>query len=438
MVTHLPPGMSGLLNALYWGDSDYESELQVFSELWSFVESWHAFASSYALDEDDEFELKKIKELYEQVDQLLEDGFTLDELLPPVYEAFKLMEAVNERRRHPHFSPLPAINELLMAGAAFCTGKGEAGGVEVRLGLAKEFLGNYQVLAQDYRRKLKLDDQVRAGLKKGFDLVEEGLARAQEALPEPEAVVDALADVKAGSSIIEIVSEWDRDRSVALRDTHTRFKIPRVGDEFEMALNGLKHGERSKWGRHIPYFRETVMSELESFVELIRPSMLLPNEVREELWERVDDAIEYVHQAVDDLESEELDDAEAVAQFEDAAEEASLVFSEIDQQAIKGGHLAGRPVNTVFVCIQGILAGSVPDVMLPELIEQIELKPEVTQQLGFYLESRNPDFLFEAALALANSVSKPITADSGGWACVGCGETITVGEKCSDCQAIQV
>jgi hypothetical protein len=437
MVTNLPPGLAGLLNTLYWGDPNLEEELEVFSALWHHVADWHNFTSAYAMNQGEKAELANIKTLYLKVNEILEgDELSLEALAPPVYETFQLMESVNQRRRGSHYSPLPAINELLLAGAALCMGEGEPRGVEERLGLAQGFLDNYKVLAQDYRRKMKLDDSIRAEFKKGFDLVQEGLASAALGLPDPEAVADALAQVKAGASIIEVLAEWDRERSLALRETHTRFKIPQVGDEFEMALNGLQRAERSKWSRHIKYFRDVVMVELEDFVELVRPGLMLPNDVREELWERVAEAIEFVHQALDDLESEEFEDADAVAQFENAAEETSAAFSDIDAYAMKGEHLVGRPEETVFSAIRGILADSVPDAALPELCAQIPLAPEVTEPLDLYLQTRDASFLFDAAEALIHSVPVELEIRREPWSCSFCGHHNSEEQQtCSKCQA---
>lgn len=437
MVTHLPPGMAGLLNALYWDDPNLEEEVEIFSELWSFVAGWHHFTSAYAVNEDEKSELANIKDLYLKVNALLAgDELNLEALVPPVYEAFQLMESVNQRRKAAHYSSLPALNELLLAGAAFCMGEGESRGVEERLALASQFLSNYKVLAQDYRRKMQLDDTIRAELKKGFDMVESGLKAASEALPDPDRVADALAEVKAGSSIIEILSQWDRERSLALRDTHTRFKIPRVGDEFEMALNGLERAERSKWNRHIKYFREIVMTELEEFAAMIRPSLLLPNDVREELWERLAEALEFVHQAVDDLESEEFEDADAVRQFEEAAEETSEVFSDIDAHALKGDHLVGRPEAMMYDAIRGILTGSVPDAAIPELCANMELAPEVNEQLDLFLQTRDPGFLFDAAEALVHSVPLEREATRSPWKCAFCGHANSEEQEvCAKCQA---
>jgi hypothetical protein len=435
MVTHLPPGMAGLLNALYWGDPTIEEELEIFSELWDYVGNWHDFTSAYAINEDEKSELENIGALYIKVNDLLDGDFSLEVLVPPVYEAFQLMESVNQRRKGAHFSPLPAINELLMAGAAFCTGEGESRGVEERLALAEEFLGNYRVLAQDYRRKMRLDDTIRAELKKGFTMVEEGLKGAALGLPDPEAVADALAGVKGGASIIEVLAEWDRERSLALRDTHTRFKIPQVGDEFEMALNGLQQAERSKWNRHIKYFRDIVMVQLEDFVAMVQPSLLLPNDVRHELWERLAEAIEFVHQAVDDLESEEFEDADAVQQFEDAAVETSNVFADIDAHALKDEHLVGRPEGMMYSAIRGILTGSVPDAVIPELCASVGLAPEVTEPLDHYMGSRDPSFLFDAAEALVQSVPSEHETTRAPWTCEYCGQG-NAGDQptCSKCQ----
>lgn len=437
MVTHLPPGMAGLLNALYWQDPDLEEQLEVFTHLWAFVGSWHQFNSAYAINEEEKSELANILTLSQRVEDILcSEELTMEALIPPVYETFQLMESVNQRRRGAHYSNLPALNELLMSGAALCMGEGEPRGVEERLELANQFLSNFKILAQDYRRKMKLDDTVRAELKKGFDLVEDGLKRTAEALPDPDGVAEALADVKDGASIIEILAQWDRERSLAIRDTHTRFKIPEVGDEFEMALNGLQKAERAKWPRHIVYFRETVMAQLEDFIALIRPGLLLPNEVREELWERLDEAVAFVHQAVDDLESEEFEDAEAVAQFEEAAEEMSAVFTEIDAHALKGDHLRGKPEGVVYGAIQGILNCSVPDAAIPELSANLQLAPEVTQQLNHYLETRDPACLFDAAEVLVQCVPQGHQMERPAWTCTFCGHSNS-GEQlsCGSCQA---
>lgn len=429
--------MAGLLNSLYWQDPDIEEQLEVFSHLWAFVGNWYEFNSAYAINEEEKAELANVLTLFHRVQEMLQsEELSMEALIGPVYETFQLMESVNQRRRGSHYSTLPAINELLMSGAALCMGEGEPRGVVERLALAEEFLANYKVLAQDYRRKMKLDDTVRAELKKGFTLVEDGMKRTAEALPDPEGVADALADVKDGASIIEILAQWDRERSLAIRDTHTRFKIPEVGDEFEMALNGLKKADRSKWKRHIVYFRETVMTQLEDFIALIRPGLLLPNEVREELWERLDEAIAFVHQAVDDLDSEEFEDEEAVAQFEEAAEETSAAFSEIDAQALKGDHLRGKPEGMIYGAIQGILAVSVPDAALPELCANLEVAPEVVEQLHHYLETRDPACLFDAAEVLVQTVPQGHQMERQAWTCTFCGH-VNSGEhlSCANCQA---
>ena len=58
MLVHLPPGLVELLNALYWGQEDVESELQAFAETWRDIEGWHKFHGSYCVNEKEEGDLE--------------------------------------------------------------------------------------------------------------------------------------------------------------------------------------------------------------------------------------------------------------------------------------------------------------------------------------------------------------------------------------------
>ena len=118
MLVHLPPGLVDLLNALYWGQDDFDSELQQFSETWQDLQGWYRFHGSYSVNEKEQGELESFALLWNQVREILEQGpLEFEKLASPVHETISIMNQINEDRRFPHFSPIPAVNETLLAGA---------------------------------------------------------------------------------------------------------------------------------------------------------------------------------------------------------------------------------------------------------------------------------------------------------------------------------
>lgn len=443
MVIHLPPGMVGLLNALYWNSPDLEDELHSFQQLHEATGGWYQFNSAYALNAEERTELENFAVLWEEIGELLDNGPTLEALVPPLYQSVHIMNEVNKRREAPHYSILPAVNEILLAGAAFCSGEGEARGVEDRLSLLFEYMTNVRGLF--YEQREKLPDQIAEELDKGFALVQSGIDQLQqwaegadEGSAGKEAVAAALSEVKDGASLVEFLIEWDRKEKERLHQVYGRFNIPMVGMELEMGLESARIAERRQWRRAVLYTQEQVLPKFDEFWDMVGPTLLLPPEDRLELLDQVHDVMEEVRGAVAAMLDDELAGEEALDGLEHALEEATNVFREVEARALRGEHLRGKPQADFFEAIRGLLGGTVPDAALAELLAQ-GAPDVVAAPLAQYLESGNEEFLFEAAAALVESVEQQpeVQAEApSDWACTYCGQKNPVGQsQCSHCQA---
>lgn len=438
-IVHLPPAMVGLLNALRDGEADVESRLEEFHSERQAARRWLEFHGAFSLDAEDEKDLENIAYLFEQVDEALDD-LDLERLLPPLYQAMALMERVNKRREQPHFSPQPAVNDFIMAAAAYLQGRGQKRGVLERLPMLEQ---SYQNLRQLYRlRKDELKSEVRPELEIGLRHLKGGLEEARAALEanDHHGLHDSLARLSGGARILDHLLEWDRQDRQRYQARYRRYNIPLVGPDLELALETGRQVAREDWGRGVRNLVDIVLPRLFGFWNQVRWLLVLPMEQRG-LLEEIDLGLERLEDAVGRLMVSDITAEEALGEYAAACESLHHLFSSLECTALRGDRYAGTPAGAYWQVGTGLLAGSVPLVALEELLQRSPPSAEwgeVGQLMSQFLQRPDLELIREALCLLSELVpeSEPEGSVPDSWSCGFCGFVNPLGQHpCRRCGA---
>lgn len=438
MLVHLPPGLVDLLNALYWGQEDCDDEYQLFCRTWQEVRGWHQFHGSYSVNENEQRNLENFKLLWEQVEKTLEDGpLEFEKLAGPVYESVSIMNQVNEDRRFPHYSPIPAVNETLLAGAAFCLDQGSEQAVRDRLSLLNECLENLRGLYHEQSERFP--EEVKATLSEGLELLQSGIEAVHHGLPDKAATRDGLADIKDGGSLAEFLLEWDRNNKQKLRHTYNRFNVPLIGAELEIGIETMKTVERRKWRRGARSTEEELFPQLDEFWAMIKPHLFLPPEEREEMIAEVEESYQATRDAVDALKGKEFEDDELLEAVTENLQWMSDAFTAIEQEALKPDVFGPGPEREIFEAVKGVLSGTVPDAALVELLRRSELPVVELEPFQPYLNEGDRESLHPAVWALLDATLERVeSVESGPWTCTLCGHSNEAELlSCGQCRVIR-
>lgn len=438
MLVHLPPGLVELLNAVYWGQQEYELEHEVFRKTWRDFHGWHQFHGSYSVNDKEQRNLENFQALWKQVDdQLNEQALDFEQLAGPVYETVSIMNQVNEDRRFPHYSPVPAVNETLLAGAAFCLDRGSEQAVRDRLPLLNDCLLNLRGLF--YEQQDGLPEEIQRALSQGFDLIERGIRTLHTALPDKSATQDGLSDIKEGGSLAEFLLEWDRQEKTKLREHYNSYNVPLIGAELEVGIETMKIVDRRKWRRGAKSTEEDLFPQLDEFWQTVRPHLLLPPEERVEMIAEVEEAYQATREAVDALKGKEYDDDVLLDAVVESLEWMSEAFSAIENDALKPDVFGQGPEREIFDAVKGVLSGTVPDAALVELLHGSEIPATELSFFELYLNEGDRQSLYSAVWSLLDAYLERTEAhQEGPWTCTLCGHQNEVEDlSCAQCRVIR-
>jgi len=444
-IVHLPPTLVPFLDALAHIGTDHAQELPTFEAGLADMERWLAHHGAFNLHAEEALELENLAVLHEQIRAALDQPgkqAILDALVPPLYQAIGLMDKINKRREQPHFSPLPAVNEAILAGAAFIQGRGRPEAVAARLAILGEF---YRHTRQRYRSvKARLRPEVVEELDFAFAHLRAAQNAAEAALADEnkQALHDALAQLKEAGDLVNFLVEWDRQDRERLRQRHQRFNIPNgAGQVLELGLESARAFDRSQWARGTRSLTEVTLPELRGFFQASQARLVLPVEARLDLIEAVEHALEGVEEALHAMPERETQDA--LDGLEGALEELSRAFSELEAQVPPVAHLQGTLAGAYWEAMVGALGGTVPIVALLDLLQSrpapVEWEP-VVRHLRDYVAGGEPADLQLAALALAELHPAPAASEgAASWSCAYCGHVNPAGSgPCQACSAKQV
>lgn len=438
MLVHLPPGLVDLLNALYWGQEDVATELQQFAETWQDLNGWYQFHGSYSVNEKEQGELENFTLLWKQVCETLEQGpLEFEKLAGPVHETISIMNQINEDRRFPHFSPIPAVNETLLAGAAYCMDAGSEKAVRDRLPLLAECLDNLRGLY--YEQIDGFPEEIRNALGEGFELMEKGIQGIHQGFPDKDTVQDGLADLKEGAGLAEFLLEWDRKEKVRLRERYNRYNIPLIGTDLEIGLESMKAVERRKWRRGAKSTEKDLFPLLDEFWHMVNSNLFLPPEERPELMMEVEEAYLATREAVSALKGKEFEDRELIEAVEESLDWLSDTFTHIEEVALKPEHFGSGSERHIFEAVQGVLSGTVPDAALLELLRNSELAEVELAPFRSYLNEGDRESLYPAVwVFLDHYTARADRVGSQPWTCPSCGQQNEAADlSCGQCRALK-
>lgn len=441
--THIPPDAVRLINALAAqpGVPAPDAEVDSFRALCAGARKWLEFTRGYIRDDPERGRLDNLGVLWDEVEGALsgEKGCDiLPRLVPPLYQAIHAMDEINRERARSTYSRQPALNDFIAAGVARLEGRAEMRAVTDRLGVIQAWAGN---LAQLYHGvEERLLPEVRAEIERGLAWLDQALADAAQATEhdDPEGLRGALADLTKAETIVQAFLEWDQADQERVASRHTRFRIPLIGAQLELALESARKVPRGAWVPAVRTTQNLLLPQFRAFWEQRRSSILMPAAARDGCLAAVDQGIEALDAAVANLLRPRYSEQFVLAEFEQALTLLSDAMVNLENQAFRDHHLTGTDAETWWEILRGVLAKSVPDEALIELVRENPPPPSwapVVEKVKAYLETRDELLICDAAEALLEQVPPADKTEAQQWTCVFCGHANPSGEpECSGCR----
>lgn len=440
---HLPPNLVPYLDALALKQADPESEREGFEAALADIESWIEFESGYTLDDEESGHFENLRVLLESLYAALEQEDRqqqLDQLVPPLYQTVALMERINARRERPRYSSQPAVNDLLVAGAAYLQKRATPEAVMARLERLEAYV---RVLRHAYKgARIRFNPEVIQALDTGLEHLRQGMQQAQAHLETGgDPFQDSLASISDGAELMQSLIEWQRQDEQRLAERNRRFAIPLVGASLQNTLDMGRGMPRSQWRRGVKHLLETVIPSLEKYWNQGQLRVFVDPLQRADLLDAISEGIEELKLAVEQLIDEAVPPEQAVEACEAALEHLSDCFLACDQASLPYAHLRGTTAGAYLEVIVGALNQTMPIVAFTELFHETqppdEWNPIVAAMLD-YARDANPDHLFKAGYLLISQFPAPADeSHPDNWVCPYCGQVNPVGQvKCAACHSL--
>jgi hypothetical protein len=444
----LPPGFVPFLDALAIEELEPSDSLQQFLDEISKVEGWLNFQRGFSVDEQEAGDLENLDYLVKGLRQTLESPNLsqrkklLDKIVPEIYQTVGLMEKINAKRDKARYAEEPAINDLLLSGAAFLNGRGDLDAILDRVECCQVLYKN--IRAQFQRSKQRLRPEVVESLQVGMTQLSQGLANCGDACESEDrtALQDSLADIKDAAEIVQHFIKWFRDDQIRLADQNQRFHIPIVGPILELNLNAAKEFDKSHWDRGIKSLYDDHLPRFFSFWLLSSKRIYVEPALRLELVESVELALEALRDALEALSAPETPPELSIPQFEESLELLSSAFKAIATAVPRTQHLAELPIGRYLGLFAAALEGQVPVVAFGELLHSHPPLPEWKRAIEMalnYCADGETEHLYQAIVELlkhappADVAAQPISKNQT-WTCPTCHRANPVGSpRCTGC-----
>ncbi len=385
-LLHLPPDWASYLNELAFFDNPSD---ELFLRGLGDIRAWHYFESGYWVQDEDQRDLANLVCV---LDELEKRHDSLDFVAPRCFEVIKLMESVRALRGRARYSPHPVLNDLAVCVAASLAGQADSRALPERLPRARA-----------WRDELAAVDFDHPDVGRAFDYFDRALLE----LPSQEALTTLLQASELLQVVIDLRSQW----RAQLEARYTRWAIPEIGSRLEQAWEEMPSLE--VWREEIvPLWTELSLWWGQNRELLTLPCEFLVN------W------IPQVDQDLDALVSHEFEGD--LAGVTDWVEALADDFASARALLRDSSHLRGTQAGDYFELIQGLLANTLPVVVVAELFEQSpppdSWRP-VVEAISEFARGGPRELLYQARTRLLDLVPSEI-----GWTCPFCSQV-----NASDC-----
>ena len=440
----LPPNLVPYLDALAMPQQKPAAEVDRFRQSLASLRGWLDFQNSFSVNDEELSELENLGVLLDEIEQnlsLKNRQAQLDAIVPAVYKVVGIMETVNRRRDVARFSPQPAVNDLILAGAAYTQGRAEDRAIVDRLDRLQEFFSN---LRQEFRgAKARLRPEVVQSLEVGIEGLKKGMERAREAVDHQDrlALHDSLAEISEGAEIAQSLVEWQRQDQERLKVNYPRFHIPVVGAMLGSYLEAAKELPKETWDRGLGRLYKEELPKLFLFWKISEKKMYLLPEERAANIERVEASLELLRGALETMADPEASAEEGITSFEDALQDLSDTFEGIRQALPDTTYLNGSPPGDYLNLFMGAIDGHVPVVAFGEMLHSSTPPPEwqpVVDLAVQYCTDLDPDHLYRAIHGLLALYPRPQEEElPQSWTCPSCQTVNELGRKsCAACSFV--
>ncbi|MFN8608942.1 MAG: hypothetical protein U0931_15520 [Vulcanimicrobiota bacterium] len=432
-ISPLPEALVPYLDSLKLGYEPVPDSYLLYLQGLEQLRLWYHFQGSLEVNAQDRVDLDNLDLLLSQ----LEAGETSP--LPALYLIADLMEAIGRRRDSANFSAQPAVNDLILACAAWTEGKAASQAVSIRLSRAGQYFSN---LAKAYALERS---QLRAEAAQAFDQGLELLALAHrevgQKLAEGCDLRPALRGLREGAEVMQLFLDWQRERP----ETHCqRWNLPVIGGRLETSLKALDE-ESADPGWTALVWQELLENQwprLDHFWARGRFRVYLQAEERRRVLAEIDEGLLELQAA---LQSQDRPLLEEILDF------LSENFQFIHDNVLPSRHLQSSDLGDLLEVLVQTLQGLVPIQTLETLLQDgpdslsCFRNPRHTQKLAQpnrlivqYCASGDDEFLHQAILSLlASSPPRPEPKIPNSWTCPFCLNPNPLGQRqCQNCSQL--
>lgn len=414
-VILLPQGVVWLLNCLYHNE-DITEALEAYAMDRAGAQEWLDRECAFQSDQEEAAELETLQYLWKQVDAQLErEELNRTELSELFFEAGAVMEKLDKRRSRGTYSPQPAINRLLMVGAAY-----------LREGASNECLMEYTELAADYHSfisgmyrawRLDLPEEMRPPTEEGFSHIKEGIADLKSALQSDstEEVEQALALVKAGSELVQFLLDRVEAQDRLTEEENTSLKIPIIGAELESQVKAAREVEREAWQGAVDNTLEDLLPILRTHWHRISPALLIAQPQKDQLVEQLEDALDQVHYVYENAMESEYSTEDVAEGLADAVQDLSDSFAAIDQASLNVDGVEGTLDGLYVKLCRGLMCMEAPDLALENLLREHPPAAGLDCFQAYLQDRARPHLVEGLRLMLAARPAAAKTAPGSGW-----------------------
>lgn len=434
-LQHLPPGVVAYLDALGRRGADPKALHSEFLSHLDMVAEWLTNLSDYTIDDLEAGHFANVQALLEAARSTAEEvhwGEQLPLLRRDLYPMFSMMDRVNRRREVATYSSQPAVNDLVLCGAAYLHKRAAWDALERRLDKLDNYLNNLEVGLQSIAHRLK--PEVSQGVATAIDAMRDAVDALSTGQPD-DRVKSALGTLSESAQIAQMLIDWKRGDDERFRAAHTRFLVPSAGPALESFLEYVDGTDRSRWSAAVQPLIDESLPLMRSEWFAIRRRLFSDPDQREAIWTEVEAGMEELVAAVEDLINPGVGEEEALNGFEAAAEHLSDQFKHLSSVTLPYSHLYGSEAGDLLEGIFGALGGSVPVIRLKEL----PASAAVSRYIEEYAADGDWDHLFRAGFTLLTEYPPPPPAleeaerpvwncpfckaanEVGGLSCLGCG-----------------
>jgi hypothetical protein len=421
-IVHLPSETVDFINSVTRSmkgiDVNLADAVQIYRDTHNAVQRWLDNKSLVILSEEENrvlsimhFVLGKRLELLNRLENTAPDQAAFEELIKIEFELADNLTTFSSLREKGVISPIPVVNDFLMAAWAHINKETTYETVASIFALLQQYLKNF---TDEYNSVVHtLRAEVGQEFATGFRIVYEGMTEVDEFMrTRRKDILDQGCDkIKEGFGILNYFNEWKRDRDLQLFEQFNRFRIPLIGHELEILIREAQEGKTDQWAEKVGIIAISSLPRLEDFWVNAREKLFVRPSRKCEIVGRIDRGLEELRASL--IELQKLT-AESLQRYEGIIAELSSAFTELDEITLRWGEtVVGTGGELLVEATKGAYYGTLPDFILEEMLKFFKSSPQASYQeevigcLESYLSEWDHEYLLMALEKFIDTLPPP-------------------------------